>query len=34
MTSRLTTFVTAVLILAFVTDTGWQVYRLTQNQPT
>ena len=30
MTSRLATFVTVVLVLAFVADTGWQVYRLTQ----
>jgi uncharacterized membrane protein YhaH (DUF805 family) len=34
MTSRLATFVTVVLVLAFVADTGWQVYRLTQNQPS
>jgi len=28
------TFVAVVLTLAFLADTGWQLYRLTQNQPT
>jgi len=28
------TFVAVVLTLAFLADTGWQLYRVTQNQPT
>jgi len=34
MTSRVLTIVTVVLTMAFVADTGWQLYRLTQNRPT
>jgi len=28
------TFVAVVLTLVFLADTGWQLYRVTQNQPT
>jgi hypothetical protein len=34
MSYRMQTIVATVLTTLFLADTGWQVYRLTQNQPT